>query len=257
MPKILICMKQVVASDAKVKITGDQVDEANVELVVNPYDEYAAEAALQLGWDATVVSLGPDKVQKALKSVLALGVAEAVQIWGSEFEGGDVLATARALAAAAKKIEPDLILCGKQAIDQDNHQLGALLSEFLGWPHLTAVTGLEINEGGTCTGKREIEGGQEQWEFTLPAVVTCDKGLNEPRYASLKGIMKVKKIKIPVWGIGDLGVEAGAVGAAGAGTKILSQELPPARQAGKVLEGEPADVAKQVVKLLREEAKVI
>lgn len=261
MPKVLVCMKQVIASDAKIKIDGGAIDEASVQFVTNPYDEFAAEEALRIvekqGGETHVVTIGPDRSEKALKDLLAIGIQEGTRVWGDEFAGGDVLATAKTLAAAAKKIGFDLILCGKQAIDQDNHAFGPMLAELLGVPHVTAATSLEVQANGTCTATREIEGGKEVIEFSLPAVVSADKGLNEPRYASLKGIMAVKKKTIPVWSAGDLGLSASEVGAAGSGSRISSQALPPDRTAGKMVDGpDAAAKAKELVGLLKA-AKVL
>lgn len=261
MPKVLVCMKQVVASDAKIKIDGNSLDESGVDFVTNPYDEFAAEEALQIvekaGGESKVISVGPDRAEKALKNLLAVGIGEAIRVWGDEFESADVLTTAKTLAAAIKKAEPefDLVLCGKQAIDQDNHAFAPMLAEFLGIPHVTAVNSLEVGGDGSCTATREIEGATEKIEFSLPAVVSADKGLNEPRYASLKGIMKVKKKKIPVWSASDLELDAAATTA---GSTIDAQELPPERTAGKIIDGDDAAAkAKELAKLLREEAKVI
>lgn len=262
MPKVLVCMKPVAPSDAKIKIDGGKLDDSVFTPETNPYDEFAGEEAIRLveklGGSNAVLTLGPDSAEKAIKDMLARGVQEAYRVWGDEFAGGDVLSTATALAAAAQKVGFDLVLCGKQAIDQDNHAFGPYLAELLGVPHVTAVSTLEINEGGTCKATREIEGGTEVIEFSLPAVVSTDKGLNEPRFASMKGIMAVKKKTITVWGTADLGLSASQVGSAGAGSTVLSEAYPPARSAGKIVGGaDAAAQARELARLLREEAKVL
>jgi len=155
-----------------------------------------------------------------------------------------------------KKLDCDLLLCGKQAIDNDNHQVGVRVAELLGVPHVAVVTKLEL-EDGKAVAHREIEGGSEVVEVPLPAVITCQKGLNEPRYASLKGIMKAKKKPLETKAPADIDASADEVGKAGAKTNVLTMTPPPEREAGRVIEGEPEDAAKEVVKLLREEAKVI
>jgi electron transfer flavoprotein beta subunit len=174
------------------------------------------------------------------------------------FEGADGFATAKALAEVIKKEPYDLILCGKQAVDDDMAQVGPALAELLNLPHVTLITKLEISaDKKKAKVDREIEGGKEVIEVSLPAVFTCQKGLNEPRYASLPGIMKAKKKEVKPINLAALGQPADQVGAAGAKTKILRYVPPPSRPPGKVVSGEIAEAAQKLVKLLREEAKVI
>jgi electron transfer flavoprotein beta subunit len=170
----------------------------------------------------------------------------------------DPLATATVLAAAAKKAGFDLILAGKQAVDHDTSQVGILLAELLGLPHVSVVIHLELDAAGKKgRAKREVEGGAETVEFDLPAVITAQKGLNEPRYASLKGIMAVKKKTIPEWTLADLGVDPASVSDAEARIRLVEFSLPPPRPSARILEGEPQETARELVRLLREEAKVI
>ena len=260
---ILVLVKQVPDTETRIQIQNGAVDTASVKWVANPYDEFAIEEALRIrerlgAGKVTVVSLGPDRVKDAIKYALSLGADEGVHVKGDGIALDDPLSVATVLAAAAKKAGFDLILAGKHAVDQDSGVTGVMLAELLDIPHVSVVVGLEIDAAAKRgTAKREIEGGVEIVSFERPAVVTAQKGLNEPRYASLKGIMAVKKKVVPEWTLADLGVDAASVAPAGAAIRTLEATLPPARAAGKILEGDPADTAKELVRLLREEAKVI
>ncbi|MEK7316644.1 MAG: electron transfer flavoprotein subunit beta/FixA family protein [Candidatus Eisenbacteria bacterium] len=260
---ILVFVKQVPDTETRIQIQNGAVDTASVKWVANPYDEYAIEEALRIRerlgpGKVTVLSLGPDRVKEAIKYALSLGADEGVHLKGEGVALDDPLSVATVLAAAARKAGFDLILTGKHAVDHDCGATGVMLAELLDVAHVSVVVGLEIDgaaKGGTA--KREVEGGTESVTFELPAVVTAQKGLNEPRYASLKGIMAVKKKVIPEWTLADLGVDAASVAPAGAALRTLEVTPPPPRAAGKMLEGEPADTARELVRLLREEAKVI
>ncbi|HET7499289.1 MAG TPA: electron transfer flavoprotein subunit beta/FixA family protein [Candidatus Eisenbacteria bacterium] len=260
---LLVFVKQVPDTETRIQIQNGQVDVSSVKWIVNPYDEFAIEEALRIkerlgAGRVTVASLGPERVKEAIKYGLSLGADEGVWLKGDGVALGDPGSVATVLAAAAKKIGFDLILTGKQGVDQDWSQVGVMLAERLDVPHVSVVVTLNVDAGAKKgTAHREVEGGAETVEFELPAVITAQKGLNEPRYASLKGIMAVKKKVIPEWTLGDLGVDAASVGDAAAGVRILEALPPPARSAGRVLEGEPADSARELVRLLREEAKAI
>ncbi|HEU4725260.1 MAG TPA: electron transfer flavoprotein subunit beta/FixA family protein [Candidatus Eisenbacteria bacterium] len=260
---ILVFVKQVPDTETRIQIQNGAVDTASVKWVANPYDEFAVEEALRIkerlgAGKVTVISLGPDRVKEAIKYALSLGADEGVHVKGDGVALDDPLSVATVLAAAAKKATFDLILAGKQAVDQDSGTTGVMLAELLDLPHVSVVVGLELDAAAKSgKAKREVEGGTEDVTFDLPAVVTAQKGLNEPRYASLKGIMAVKKKVVPEWTLADLGVDAASVAPAGAATRTLETTPPPPRPAGKMLEGEPADTVKELVRLLREEAKVI
>jgi len=260
---VLVFVKQVPDTETRIQIKDGQVDLSSVKWVANPYDEFAIEEALRIkerlgAGKVTVVSLGPDRVKDAIKYALSLGADEGVHVKGDGVALDDPSCVATVLAAAARKIGFDLILTGKQGVDHDWSQAGVMLAERLDLPHVSVVVSLELDAAAkTGRAKREVEGGDEVVEFSLPAVITAQKGLNEPRYASLKGIMAVKKKTIPDWTLADLGVEAASVGPEAAGVRFLEFSLPPARAAGKVLEGDPADTARELVRLLRQEAKVI
>ncbi|GAB4343499.1 MAG: electron transfer flavoprotein subunit beta/FixA family protein [Candidatus Abyssubacteria bacterium] len=260
--KIIVLMKQVPDTETKIQIKPGEksISTDGVTFVINPYDEFAIEEALRIkeakGGEVTLITVGWDKAAEALRTGLAMGADKAVHLNDPAFLNGDAHSIAVALAKAVQKMEYDLILCGKQAIDFDNHQVGVRVAELLGLPHVAVVTKLELQDG-KAVAHREIEGGAEIVETPLPAVITAQKGLNEPRYASLKGIMQAKKKPLEAKKPADIGASAEEVGQAGAKTTILSMELPPERPAGRVVEGEPEDAAREVVKLLREEAKVI
>lgn len=256
---IVVCLKQVPDTETKVQVQdGKALKPDGVTFVPNPYDEFAIEEALKIkeaqgGGEVTLLSLaGPaGKTEEALRTGLAMGADKAVLVKDDALTTSDAYRTAHILAAAIKKLGPDLVLCGKQAIDLDNHQVAGRVAEILNWPQALVVTKLEIGDG-SLTAHRQIEGGSEVIEIPLPAVVSAQKGLNEPRYASLKGIMQAKKKPLETWGAGDLGGDIPA-----AKTEIVKMELPPERPAGRKIDGEPAEQAKELVRLLREEAKVI
>jgi len=186
-----------------------------------------------------------------------MGMDRGVHCSDPAFAGSDALATAKVLAAVIKKENPDLVLCGRQAIDFDQTQVPAFVAEILGLPQVFMVAKLEVKDKKVVCNRR-IEGGEEIVEASLPAVLTCDKGLNEPRYASLPGIMKAKKKEIKKFSLADSGLGADQVGAGGAKLKVAGYLPLPDRPPGKVFKGEEtADMVKKVVRLLRDEAKVI
>jgi len=241
---VLVFVKQVPDTETRIQIRDGQVDTSSVKWIANPYDEFAIEEALRIrerlgAGKVTVASLGPDRVKDAIKYGLSLGADEGIWIRGDGVALQDPLAVATVLAAAAGKIGFDLILTGKQGVDTDWSQTGILVAELLDLPHVSVVVGLELVD------------------FELPAVIAAQKGLNEPRYASLKGIMAVKKKVIPEWSLADLGVDAGAVSPEAASIRILDASLPPPRGAGKILEGDPKETAHELVRILHEEAKLI
>src|SRR6266487_415391 len=251
--KIAVCIKRVPDSETRVKIAADgkTLDEAGVKFVVNPYDEFALEEALRRkeqggsgGGEVVVFSLGPPAAQETVRTALAMGADRGVLLQTAGLHP-DGLETAKALAAELKDGGFDLVLFGKMAIDDYNHQVGPMVAELLDLPCVTTVAHLEL-ASGKGTAEREIEGGVEVVEFPLPAVLTTDKGLNEPRYPALKGIMAAKKKPLEV-----------KPTAPGAGAlEVLSLALPPERQAGKIV-GEGSAAVPELVRLLREEAKVL
>jgi len=262
---IIVCMKQVPDSEAQIRVEPDGLGiiTGGIKFVMNPYDEYGVEEALKVkekfGGTVTIVCVGPARAVEAIRTGLAMGVDKAVHLDDPAFEGGDAFSTAKALATAIKGMEYDLIFCGKQAIDDDLSTVGSALAEMLAIPQISVVTKVEFSEDGKkAKVNRQIVGGEEIIEVSLPAILTAQKGLNEPRYASLPGIMKAKKKEIKSIKVADLGLDPGSVGEAGAKTRILKMSSPSRREAGRMIEGEKAEeTAPKLAKLLREEAKVI
>lgn len=262
--KIVVLLKQTPDTETRVKVAGDgrSVAESEINWIVNPYDEFAVEEALRIKermgqGEVVVLSLGPERVSSALRSSLAMGADRAVHLHDAALEGGDPLVTARALAAALRKIGFDLILAGKYGVGEDNASVPAMVAELLDLPSVSVVNKIELTEGGARC-HRVIEGGVEVIETRLPAVISAQKGLNEPRYASLKGIMAAKKKEIAVWGLTALGLVASEVGSAGAGLEWVKVELPPERAQCRIIDGESVETkVKELVRSLREEAKVV
>ncbi len=259
----IVCLKEVPDTETRIQVRDGAVVEEGIQYVVNPYDEFALEEALKWqeahGGKVTLVSLGPERARESILKGLAMGADEVYHLADPAFLGGDAYATARALAAAIQKIGGyDIIFCGKQAVDDDNAAVGAMLAELLDLPHVSVVTRLELDiEARTGRAEREIEGGKEVVEFSLPAVITAQKGLNEPRYPSFKGIRQARSKPFTQWTVADVGVEPGIVGMSGARVQVLEILPPPERPPGRIIPGEPAEAAREVVRLLREEAKVI
>jgi electron transfer flavoprotein beta subunit len=257
-------MKQVPDTETLIKIKpdGSGIVTDDIKYVMNPYCEFAVEESLRIkekhGGQSVLITLGPAKAVESLRTGLAMGADRSIHLIDPAFEGGDGFATAKALAEAIKKEPYDLILCGKQAVDDDMAQVGPALAELLNLPHVTLITKLEFSaDKKKAKVEREIEGGREVIEVGLPAVFTCQKGLNEPRYASLPGIMKAKKKEVKAINAAALGLPADQVGAGGAKTKINKYLPPPSRPPGKIVSGEILEAAQKLVKLLREEAKVV
>lgn len=254
---IVACVKQVPDTETliKVKPDGSGIDETGVKWVMNPYDEFGVEEALRLkeklGGDVTIVSVGPARALETIRTALAMGADKGIHINDPAFEGADAYNTAAALAAAIKGIPHDIIFCGQRAIDDDAGQIGSVLAELLGIPQVTFVTKLDV-EGASIKVIRPIEGAQLLIQSSLPCVVTAQKGLNEPRYASLPGIMKAKKKPVDIKDAAGLGITVAPK------AKVAKTLPPPARPPGKIICGEePAEKARELAKLLREEAKVI
>ena len=255
--KIGVLVKQVPDTETKIKIKddGSGIDEAGVKFVVSPYDEFAIEEALKTkekiaGSEVTVLSLGPSRVVEAIRTALAMGCDKAIHI-DDEGQNPDSFLSAKALAKAIGDQGFDVVFCGKQAIDEDMGQVTQLVAEFLGWPHVTILESLEIEEGKSKATRRVSGGAKEVYDIPLPAVFGCEKGLNTPRYASLPGIMKAKSKPVEALKISDL------KGDATNKLELSNFRLPPEKAPGKILDGELGDQVKELVRLLREEAKVI
>lgn len=249
--KIAVCISQVPDTATKIKIGSDQksIDPTGVTFIINPYDEFAIEEALKtkekLGGDSKVyvISVGDDSVKETLRKALAMGADEAILLKSSGFK--DSFGIAKALSEEIKSLGCELVFFGKQSVDFDSGITGQLVSEMLGYNCVSVVVDFKL-ENNKIIAEREIEGGREVVETELPAVITAQKGLNEPRYASLKGIMAAKKKTI---------MEKPALESSGY-SEILDMHLPPSKQPGRIL-GTDKSAVPELVKLLREEAKII
>jgi len=246
----VVCIKQVADTETRVRVAADgrTLDPAGVTWILNPYDEFAVEQALRIkeaqgSGEVIVVSLGAAGAQTTLRNALAMGADRAVHL---KADGApDPLQVARALAEEIRPLGAAIVWCGRQAVDDDAAAVGPMLAELLGLPCVTSIATFEL-AGETAKVERDIEGGREVYDVTLPALFTTDKGLNEPRYASLKGIMAAKKKPIdekPA-ALGDAGVE------------LVKLELPAARAAGRIV-GQGVEGASELVRVLREEAKLL
>ena len=257
--KIVVCVKQVPDTEARIKIApdGKGIGESDLNWIVSPYDEIALEEALKLkearGGEVVLISVGPERVQAALRNGLAMGADSAIHLKDPLFDTLDSRGTAWALAAAIKPLGPDVIFAGQQGVGTDNSQVPGMLAEILDLPQVTMAVKIEITDS-KATVQREVEGATETWETTLPAVLSAQKGLNEPRYASLKGIMAAKKKPIQIMDAAAAGLKAEDLAPR---TRIVSMELPPARSAVKMIEGDADTQVKELIRILHDEAKVL
>jgi electron transfer flavoprotein beta subunit len=258
--KILVAIKQVPDTATQVKIASDakSIETAGITWIVSPYDEFAVEEALRIkekrgAGEVVAVTLGPDRAKEALRSCLAMGADRAIHVNDPAFGEADTLMTARALAAVIKQEQPALVLVGRQAIDDDMGAVGAQLAEVLGWPCAYWIMEEAIDgDAKTVKAARQVEGGLEVFDLPLPAVLAAQKGLNEPRYPTLKGIMGAKKKEIKDVKASDLGLSGEA-----AQLSIVGLEALPPRPPGRIIDGDIATATKELVRSLREDAKAI
>ncbi len=249
--KIAVCVSHVPDTATKIKIGQDRksIDNAGVTYVINPYDEFAIEEALKtkekFGGDSTTYSItvGDDSAKETIRKVLALGIDEAVLL--KPDKNPDSMNVAKALAEEIKSLGCEIVFFGKQSVDYDSGIMGQLVAELLGFNCISVVVDLKI-EGDKVIAEREIEGGREVVESNLPIVITTQKGLNEPRYASLKGIMAAKKKNINEK---QIQINENLL-------EVIEMNLPPSKQPGRII-GTDATAVPELVRLLREEAKVI
>jgi electron transfer flavoprotein beta subunit len=257
----LVFVKRVPDTESRIKINPEtnSIVEEGLNFVLSPYDEYAVEEALRIrenkGGKVVAVTVGREESLVILKKCLAMGADEAVLIKDPLPETYDGLRTARIIAAYVKAKAPDakLFFFGKQSVGADNSQVPSMVAELLGVGQANVVVKLEVEEE-TATALREVEGAQEKISLKLPAVVSAQKGLNEPRYETLKGIMMAKKKEIPVVPIEEIGLKPDELAAQ---VTIVRMDLPPSRQAGRVVTGPPEETARQLADYLHNEAKVI
>ncbi len=248
--KIIVCVKQVPDTEARVQIAedGKSIDTQNITFILNPFDEFAVEEALRTkekhGGEVTVISLGDESVGAAIRTAMAMGVDRGILLKTSA-PADDSLQVARALAGEISAAGFDIAFFGKQAVGNQHGQVGLAVAELLGVPGISEVSALEVTATGAC-GKREVEGGYQLFECPLPAVFTTQKGLNTPRYPSLKGRMAAKSKPLEIKEVslarGDFAIE--------------SLSYPQQRSRGRII-GEGRQAAAELVRILREEAKVI
>lgn len=252
---IYVLVKRTFDTEEKIVVAGGKIQEDGAEFIINPYDEYAIEEAIQkrdaLGGKVTVITIGGEDAEKQLRTALAMGADEAVLI--NTEDDLDQYSSAYILAEYLKDKEVDLILAGNVAIDGGSGQVGPRLADLLGINYVTTITSLEI-DGTNVKIVRDIEGDSEVLETSLPLLVTAQQGLNEPRYPSLPGIMKAKKKPLEELELDDLDIDEDDVE-----VKVETVEiyLPPQKAAGRVLEGELQAQVKELVNLLHTEAKVV
>ena len=262
--KIVVCIKQVPERDARLRIAPDgrSVDAAGVATEINESDQYALEAGLRLaegtGGEVVALLLGSDAAEEAIRRALAMGAARAIHLNDPAFQDGDASATAKALAAAAGKEAPDLVLTGLQSDDAGWSQTGVLLAQRLGWPSATLIMEIEPPADGRIKVKRELESGWFQWiTLPLPAVLTIQSGIYPVRYATLKGIMGAKKKELRKLGPSDLGLDAGEIGAAGRRVEVRRLYVPEKSGEAEMLEGDAATASAALVDRLQKQAKVL
>ena len=256
---IIVCIKQVPDTEELGKVNVDPqtntLRREGVPSIINPFDENALEEALKIKekkeGKVTVLSMGPPQAEEALRKALAMGVDKAILLSDKAFAGADTLATSYTLAMAIKKIGKfDLILSGKQAIDGDTAQVGPGIAEWLKIPQLTYIRKLEIN-GNKIRAERVLEDSFEVVEAPLPALVTVTKDINNPRYPSLRGLLKAKKEKIPIWNESDLPVKKERIGMDGSPTQVIKVFTPQPPQKGEILSGEISEVANRLIEEIK------
>jgi len=256
---IIVCVKRVpetTEADISIDKSGTDIDKSGLVFDLNEWDSYAIEEAILLkekvGGTVTVLTLGGEESNESLRKCLAMGADEAIRLTDPAFIGSDGFATARILAEAIRKIPYDLILTGTQAEDDGYGQVGVAMAELLGIPHAAVVNRLEVQDR-KVKAHRELEGGLEEvCEIDLPALLTIQTGINEPRYVSIMGIRKVAKKEIKTFGASDLNLKAEEVGLSGSNIKIEKVFLPPVGEGAELLEGKPEEIASKVFDILKD-----
>ncbi|RST59815.1 electron transfer flavoprotein subunit beta/FixA family protein [Siminovitchia terrae] len=254
---IFVMMKRTFDTEEKLSIQNGEIVDTDAEYIINPYDEYAIEEAVQLrdvhGGQVTVLTVGDEEAEKELRTALAMGCDQAVLINDEELEDGDQMTTASLIAAYLQDKEFDLVLGGNVAIDGGSGQVGPRVAELLGIVQVAAITELCI-ENGKAEIVRDVEGDEERLKLDLPLLATAQQGLNEPRYPSLPGIMKAKKKPLYTLDWDELDIDENELETK---TETIEVFAKPDKQAGKMLEGELRTQVKELLSLLTSEAKVI
>ena len=258
--KIVVPVKQVAVLDEEFELLDDRpgVDPDAIEWELNEWDDFSLEAALQLReaqgeGEVVVVSVGAEEAEEGLRACLAKGADRALRVWEDALEGSDPLAVARVLAAVVERESPDLVLCGVQSSDAVNGATGVALAAHLGLARVAVVKALDYDAGsGTATVERELEGGLiERLRVRLPALLTIQTGINEPRYANLRAIKQAKEKPLEVMGLSSLGLDEQALAAA-AGSRIRSLAPPDSGGNAEMLNGSPAAVAERIAGIVKE-----
>lgn len=255
---IYALVKRTFDTEEKIAVTNGKIAEDGAEFIINPYDEYAIEEAIQVrdehGGEVTVITIGDEEAEKQLRTALAMGADKAVLInTEDDLDEMDEFTAAKIIAEYLKDKNADLILAGNVAIDGGSGQVGPRVAELLGINYVTTITNLEI-DGTSVKIVRDVEGDSETIETSLPLLVTAQQGLNEPRYPSLPGIMKAKKKPLEELELDDLDLDEDDVEAK---TETIEIYLPPQKAAGRILEGDLSDQVKELVELLNKESKVL
>jgi electron transfer flavoprotein beta subunit len=260
---VVVLLKQVPDTESLIEINADgsDVKTENLKWILNPYDEIAVEEAIRirekLGGQVTVLSVGPDRTAAAIRTALAMGADEGVLIDDPGLKKPDPLTTAKVLAAALKTMPFDLVIAGQRAVDDDSALVPSAVAEYVNVPMVGLVVRQEIT-GGKIQCEQSLQDGTAVVEADLPALLTTQRGLNQPRYASLPNIMKAKKKPLETKSLAALGLDAAAFGLDALKSRILSLAFPPRRKVCKMAPGETADEkATQLVRMLREEAGVL
>ncbi len=256
--KIVVCIKQVPdTTDVKINKETNTLIREGVKSIINPYDVYAIEEGLALkeiyGGSVTVISMGPPQVCEALKEAVSLGVDNVILISDRAFAGADSLATSYTLAKTIEKIgEVDLIITGKQAIDGDTAQVGPGIAEWLHIPHSTYIKAVEEITGEHIRVQRMIEGGYERIELDMPALITVVKEINEPRFPSIRGILRSREIEVPIWTANDLDVDETRIGLKGSPTQVVTIATPELGSKGEIFRGKAEEQVQKLFAALRE-----
>ena len=259
--KILVAVKHVVDVELNIKIKDNAIDLEGMQYVMSAWDENAVEAAVVLKEDnnaeTTVVSIGDDEAQVTIRKAFAMGIESGIHVNDASLLNQNSIVYAKTLKAVYEKGDYDLILIGRQSQDTDNCQTGGMLSELLDLPSVSNAIAIEFIDDKKLSVQRQSDQGKEVTELTLPAVITVNDSLNEPRLASLRGIMQAKKKTIETFDLGGLGLDPETAGITGSESKVTEILPPEQRAAGQKFEGDVAEITAKVVGLLANEAKVI
>jgi len=255
---LVVCIKQVL-EEPRIEIDPQNgaSHRADGKRIINPMDMYALEEAIQIkeqhGGRVTVISLGPQETEEALREAIALGTDEAILLNDPAFEGSDTLATSYVLAQAIKKVgQPDIVICGRQTTDGDTGQVPPQLAEWLGLPFVSSVSKLDEIKDGVIVVHRMVDEGYEVVEMSLPGLISVVKEINEPRLPSLRGLMQAKKVQIAAWTAEDMGLDSSKVGLTGSAIRPVRVFFPERTRQGEMLEGSAEDQVDTLLEKLKQ-----